>query len=226
MSIKSTGNLSTPGSSVTDQSIIRGTSLLSSEELEKLGSLIVVTGPSGVGKGTVTGGALEQVTGLEKSVSVTTRPRREGEEDGVEYFFRSEEQFADMRKAGEFLEYAEFAGYHYGTPEFWVEQKIRSGTDVILEIEVQGAMQVRESCPEAVLVFLSPPSYEELENRLNKRATESKERIALRLDKAREEIMCRHLFDYEVINDNIEEAIGNLAHIVYAERLKIRSSEG
>lgn len=211
---------------MTEQSIIRGTSLLSSEELEKLGSLIVVTGPSGVGKGTVTGGCLKQVDGLEKSVSVTTRPRRDGEDDGMEYFFRSEEEFAAMRKAGEFLEYAEFAGYHYGTPESWVEQKIRSGIDVILEIEVNGAMQVRESCPDAVLVFLSPPSYEELEQRLIKRATESPKRIALRLDKAREEIQCRHLFDYEVINDNIEEAIGNLAHIVYAERLKIRSSEG
>lgn len=210
---------------VAEQSIIRGTSLLSSEEMDNLGSLIVVTGPSGVGKGTVTGGLLSMVEKLEKSVSVTTRPMREGEIEGKDYFFRTEEQFSAMRKQGEFLEYAEFAGFHYGTPESWVEDKIKSGIDVILEIEVQGAMQVRESCPDAVLIFLSPPSYEALEERLAKRATESQERIALRLEKAREEIKCRHLFDYEVINDNIEEAIGNLAHIVYAERLKIKTGD-
>lgn len=141
---------------VAEQSIIRGTSLLSSEEMDSLGSLIVVTGPSGVGKGTVTGGLLSLVDKLEKSVSVTTRPMREGEIEGKDYFFRTEEQFSTMRKQGEFLEYAEFAGFHYGTPESWVEEKIKSGIDVILEIEVQGAMQVRESCPDAVLIFLSP----------------------------------------------------------------------
>ena len=128
---------------VAEQSIIRGTSLLSSEEMDSLGSLIVVTGPSGVGKGTVTGGLLSLVDKLEKSVSVTTRPMREGEIEGKDYFFRTEEQFSTMRKQGEFLEYAEFAGFHYGTPESWVEEKIKSGIDVILEIEVQGARQIR-----------------------------------------------------------------------------------
>ena len=131
---------------VAEQSIIRGTSLLSSEEMDNLGSLIVVTGPSGVGKGTVTGGLLSMVEKLEKSVSVTTRPMREGEIEGKDYFFRTEEQFSEMRKQGEFLEYAEFAGFHYGTPESWVENKIKSGIDVILEIEVQGAMQVPTLC--------------------------------------------------------------------------------
>ena len=211
-------------SNVTSYSIIRGTSTLSQEEMKGFGSLIVITGPSGVGKGTVTQGVIERVESLSKSVSVTTRPKRDGELDGKDYFFKSEEEFKELRAAGKFLEYAEFAGYHYATPETWVEEQIQKGVDVLLEIEVQGAMQVRETCPNAVLIFLSPPSYEALEARLRNRATETPERIALRLEKAKEEIKCLHLFDYEVINDNIEEAVGNLANIVYAERLRIKST--
>lgn len=210
---------------VDSHSIIRGTSLLTNEEMDTVGSLIVVTGPSGVGKGTVTKGVIDSIDHLSKSVSVTTRPQREGEIEGNDYFFKSEDEFLKMRDRGQFLESAKFADFYYGTPESWVEQQIRAGEDVILEIEVQGAMQVRKSCPNAVLVFLSPPSYEELEQRLKKRATESIDRINLRLEKAREEIECRHLFDYEVINDNIEDAIGNLAYIVYAERLRIKTNE-
>ena len=127
---------------VDSYSIIRGTSTLTSEEMNHFGSLIVVTGPSGVGKGTVTRGVIDKIDNLYKSVSVTTRPKREGEEEGVDYFFRSEEEFETMRAQGEFLESAEFANYYYGTPESWVEEQIRKGSDVILEIEVQGAMQV------------------------------------------------------------------------------------
>lgn len=214
-----------PRINVTSFSIIRGTSTLSKEELEGIGSLIVITGPSGVGKGTVTQGVMEKVSSLSKSVSMTTRPKRDGEIEGHEYFLKTEEEFKELQKAGEFLEYAEFAGYLYGTPESWVEEQIQNGIDVLLEIEVQGAMQVRETCPDAVLIFLSPPSYGELEARLRNRATESAERIALRLEKAKEEIQCRNFFDYEVINDNIEEAVGNLAYIVYAERLRIKSTK-
>lgn len=209
---------------MTSFSIIRGTSTLSEEEMKGFGSLIVITGPSGVGKGTVTQGVIDRVKNLSKSVSVTTRPKREGEVDGKEYFFRTEDEFRELDRAGKFLESAKFAGYHYGTPEIWVEEQIQNGIDVLLEIEVQGAMQVRDTCPNAVLIFLSPPSYEALEARLRNRATETPDRIALRLEKAKEEIKCRHLFDYEVINDNIEEAVGNLEFIVYAERLRIKST--
>lgn len=186
------------------------------------GRLIVVTGPSGVGKGTVTGSVISQVDAIAKSVSVTTRHIRDGETEGIDYFFRTVDQFQEMEKNGEFLESAQFAGHYYGTPEHWVEEKIKEGVDVILEIEVQGARQVRDKCPGAVLVFLSPPNFEALEERLKGRGKDTREMIALRLEKAQEELKCLDLFDYEVINDNLEEAVRNLTHIVYAERLRIR----
>jgi guanylate kinase len=187
----------------------------------RTGTLLVVTGPSGVGKGTVVGKTLEHVDQLAKSVSVTTRKRREGEGEGVHYFYRTEEEFFEMKNRGEFLEYAEFAGHYYGTPARWVADKLDSGIDVILEIEVQGAMQIREKREDAVLIFLSPPSFEALAERLRTRATETEEKIRERLKKAESEIKQRHLFDYEVINDNLPDAIRNLESIVYAERLRI-----
>ncbi|MDZ4835833.1 MAG: guanylate kinase [Candidatus Melainabacteria bacterium] len=187
----------------------------------RTGTLLVVTGPSGVGKGTVVGKTLESIDRLAKSVSVTTRSRRNGEEEGVHYFYRSEKEFFDMRDRGEFLESAEFAGHYYGTPSHWVDDMLKHGIDVILEIEVQGAMQVREKRDDAVLIFLSPPSFDALAERLRTRATESEEKIRERLKKAEGEIKQRHLFNYEVINDNLTEAIRNLESIVYAERLRI-----
>ena len=186
------------------------------------GTLLVVTGPSGVGKGTIVGPLLMSVDQIAKSVSVTTRERRPGETEGVDYFFRTQEQFFNMRELGEFLESAEFAGNFYGTPVRWVDEKLRAGLDVILEIEVQGAKQVRQKRQDAVLIFISPPSFEVLEQRLRKRATETEPEMARRLAKARDEMDERDLFDYEVINDNIEEAVRNLQSIVYAERLRIK----
>ncbi|MBX9696115.1 MAG: guanylate kinase [Cyanobacteria bacterium] len=189
------------------------------------GNLLVVTGPSGVGKGTVVGRVLSDIPGINKSVSVTTREKRVGEVEGLHYFFRDEDQFFQMRDSNEFLEWAEFAGHYYGTPRDWVLDQLKKSADVILEIEVQGARQVRDICPEAILIFMIPPSFEELELRLRTRATDSEEKLALRLRKAREEMTQRHFFDYEVLNDNLEEAIRNLEHIVYAERLRIRPNE-
>lgn len=189
------------------------------------GNLIVITGPSGVGKGTLVKKLMEDVCNLVKSVSVTTRERRAGEEEGVDYFFKTTGEFLTMRKANHFMEWAEFAGYLYGTPREWVIEQIDKGIDVILEIEVQGAKQIRESVPTALLIFLSPPSYQELEDRLKNRATESPERMAIRLSKARQEMEERLFFHYEVVNDNIDEAVKNLAHIVYAERCRIRKRE-
>jgi guanylate kinase len=191
-------------------------------ERSRQGNLIVVTGPSGVGKGTMTAALLCDVSGVSKSVSVTTRKLREGEEDSVDYFFRTASQFEEMRKKGEFLEWAEFTGNLYGTPASWVKDQLGKGTDVLLEIEVQGAKQVRKKVEDAILIFISPPSLDELEKRLRLRATETDDSIARRLAKAREELDERALFDYEVINDNLTRAVLDLSNIVYAERLRIR----
>jgi guanylate kinase len=190
----------------------------------KRGNLFVFTGPSGVGKGTICKQLLAQVTGLRKSISVTTRAQRPGEQDGVNYFFRTVDEFEQMRAANQLMESAEFAGSHYGTPKQWVIEQLNLGFDVILEIEVQGAKQVMQRFPEAVLVFVSPPSFEDLRARLVGRGTETPEKIALRLSKAQQEMRERHLFHYEVVNDNVEHAVMNLAHIVYAERCRIRRS--
>lgn len=188
------------------------------------GKIVVITGPSGVGKGTLVQRLVADVPGVKKSVSVTTRTKRAAEEDGVDYFFVDKARFDELIKQDAFLEWAEFAGACYGTPLDWVTEQLKAGIDVLLEIEVQGAMQVRERCPSALLIFLSPPSIEELEARLRGRATETPEKIALRLAKASEEMKQKHLFHYEVVNDNLEEAAKNLIRIVYDERSKIPDS--
>jgi guanylate kinase len=184
----------------------------------KQGRLLVITGPSGVGKGTLVKRLLAEVPGIKKSVSVTTRELRPGEIEGVHYLFRSTEQFMEMVKHGQFMEWAEFAGNFYGTPKKWVEEETANGFDVILEIEVQGAKQIRERHPQALLIFLSPPSFEALKERLEGRATESPDKLALRLAKAKQEMKEKSLFQYEVVNDNIEEAVNKLLDIVYSER--------
>lgn len=199
------------------------------------GNLIVITGPSGVGKGTVVQRLLDEVSQLSKSVSATTRARRPGEHDGVDYFFVTDEKFAEMLENREFMEWAEYSGNFYGTPRKWVEEQLRvkrsddgidqAGTDVILEIEVDGAKQICDRFPQAVLIFLSPPSFDELKSRLKGRGTESPAKIQLRLHKARQEMRERGLFHYEVVNDNIDEAVKNLTHIVYAERCRIRETK-
>jgi guanylate kinase len=189
------------------------------------GNLLVITGPSGVGKGTVLQRLLEVIPKLTKSVSVTTREIRPGEAEGIDYFFRTRKQFAKMLEENNFLEHAEFAGNLYGTPRAWVEHELRQGRDVILEIEVKGARQVREKFPTAVLVFLSPPSFDALRSRLKIRGTETPMKMALRLTQARQEMRSRGDFDYEVVNDDINDAVNNLGHIVYAERCRIREHE-
>jgi len=194
---------------------------IEAEKLAKTTNLFVVTGPSGVGKGTMIAKLLERVSQIAKSVSATTRQMREGERQNVDYFFCSPDEFTKMKLRGEFLEWAKFTENYYGTPRSWVEKSLSEGQDVILEIEVEGAKQIRDKYPQAVLIFISPPSYDELKSRLQSRATESPERILTRLEKAKEELNAKNLFDYEVINDNLDEAIGNLEHIVYAERLRI-----
>lgn len=184
------------------------------------GNLIVLTGPSGVGKGTLTERLLHAVPSLVKSVSVTTRDKRPAEREGVDYFFRSRDDFEQMKS--DLLEWAEFAGNCYGTPKKWVDEQLKRGNDVLLEIEVQGAHQIRKKRAQSLLIFVSPPSFEALRQRLESRATESEEKIKRRLDKAREELTQKHEFHYEVINDDIDVAVNNLMHIVYAERCRIR----
>ncbi|MBI4534091.1 MAG: guanylate kinase, partial [Candidatus Melainabacteria bacterium] len=173
------------------------------------GNLVVITGPSGVGKGTSVQRLLNQVPGLSRSVSVTTRTKRAEETEGIDYFFATKEEFEEMCQKELLMEWAEFAGALYGTPKAWVEKELKAGRDVILEIEVQGAKQIRDRFPHAVLIFLSPPSFAALESRLTGRATETPEKIALRLKKAKQELKQKHLFHYEVINDNLDEAVNN-----------------
>lgn len=191
---------------------------------EPQGKIVVITGPSGVGKGTVVQRLIADVPKVLKSVSVTTRERRANEQEGVDYFFVDKAKFDEMVKQNAFLEWAEFAGACYGTPKKWVDEKVKAGFDVLLEIEVQGAMQVKDRCPSALLLFLSPPSLEELESRLRGRATETPEKIALRLSKASDELKQKHHFHYEVVNDNLEEAVSKLIHIVKSERSKMIDS--
>lgn len=168
--------------------------------------LVVVSGPSGVGKSTVVRAVLERAPGAWLSVSATTRAARAGEVDGREYFFVSDAQFDRMIADGELLEWAEFAGNRYGTPKAAVAEHRASGHPVLLEIEVQGARQVRQSAPDATLVFLAPPSWEVLRARLVGRGTESDASVARRLEHARDELEAQSEFDAVIVNTDVQEA--------------------
>ena len=183
------------------------------------GMLVIISGPSGSGKGTVVK-RLDPALGYAVSISVTTRAPRAGEVDGRDYFFISEDEFARMRAENVLLEHFAYVNNYYGTPRFYVEEQIQKGKIVILEIEVNGALQVKEKFPEAVLVFLMPPTLVELERRLVGRATESAVVIEDRLKKALVEIPLVDQYDYLVINDDITTAVNKVDSIVMAERLR------
>jgi guanylate kinase len=170
------------------------------------GQLTVLTGPSGVGKGTLVKALLERHPELWLSVSATTRAPREGELDGVHYFFLSAEDFAQQVKGDGFLEWATFAGNCYGTPRAAVEQRLAEGQSVLLEIEVEGARQVRRSFPVGLQIFVAPPSFEELERRIRSRGTEAEEAIQRRLARAREELAAAPEFDAVLVNGDLEAA--------------------
>ncbi|WP_367339985.1 guanylate kinase [Aminivibrio sp.] len=178
------------------------------------GKLFVLSGPSGAGKGTLRKKVFETVEDIRFSISCTTRPPRQGEKDGVDYRFISEEAFLTLLEEDRFLEYAKVHGHYYGTLRDDVERTLSSGIDMVLEIDVQGAFQVREKMPESILVFVSPPSLEELERRLRERGTESGENLRIRLRNARLEMLKSGDYDYVIVNDDAERASNELKSII------------
>jgi len=186
------------------------------------GFLLVISGPSGSGKGTICKKLLERNRDLVLSVSATTRKPRKGEIDGVNYFFVDEDKFEEMIRNNEFLEHANVHGNKYGTPMKFVVDQIENGEIVILEIDVQGALQVKNIYNEAILIFLLPPSMEELKNRINKRGTETKEDIDIRLNNAYRELKLIDKYDYVVVNDKVDDAVENIEIIINAEKLKVK----
>lgn len=187
------------------------------------GSLIVYSGPSGVGKGTIIAPLIkEQIFAM--SVSATTRAPRAGEAEGLSYYFLSRDCFEQMIKEDKFLEYAQYNGNYYGTPREFVEQKLNAGVDVLLEIEVVGAMKVKQSFPEAVFIFVMPPSFEELRARLTGRRTETAQQIHNRLAAARDEIKMAEQYDFIIINNDLAAARENLLAAVRAGKLLTRKN--
>lgn len=186
------------------------------------GLLIVFSGPSGVGKGT----ARQEIFStpdhkFEYSVSMTTRAQRPGEVDGKDYFFRSREEFEELIRNGQMLEYAEYVGNYYGTPLTYVNETLDKGIDVFLEIEVQGALQVKKKVPDAVFIFLTPPDLNELQERLVGRGTDSEEVIAKRIERAREEIALMSEYDYAIVNDEVPLAAERVKRVIEAEHFRV-----
>ena len=186
----------------------------------KRGKTFIVSGPSGVGKSTVLKALLEQRRDVYFSVSATTREMRPGEEDGVHYHFLEVDTFRQWIARGEFLEYAEYVGNFYGTPKRYVDEAMDRGEDVILDIEIQGAIQVKSKRPETVSIFIAPPSWTELERRLTERGTDSPDKVQKRLLRAKVEFQTAHTYDYSVINDNVDNAVRELEAIMTAEHCK------
>lgn len=187
------------------------------------GQLIVLSGPSGVGKSTVIAELLGQRKGIYFSVSYTTRQPRVGEADGINYNFVSRTEFERMIADQELLEYAEYVNNYYGTSLKMIQEKLNAGIDVLLDIEVQGAAKVRARCPEAIFIFIIPPSFEELSRRLHRRATDSEEVIQGRLQKAREEYREIPNYDYLVVNDKVSEAAAEIIAILTAEGCRTKN---
>ena len=182
--------------------------------MKNLKKLIIITGPSGVGKGTVVKDLLDRNKDIWLSISATTRNPRVGEKDGLNYYFISEERFKDMIDKKEFLEWAQFAGNYYGTPLSTVNEKIEKGFIVLLEIEVEGAKQIKEKFPESLSIFLLPPSKEELEKRIRNRGTEKEEAIDRRLSRANYEIASSDQFDFVLTNHDVDETVKEVFKII------------
>lgn len=193
--------------------------------MKRRGLLIVLSGPSGVGKGTVRAAIFNKTKQkFVYSVSATTRAARPGEVDGKDYFFKTREEFEKMIEQGQLLEYAEYVGNYYGTPIDYVEKTLAEGKDVFLEIEVQGAIQVREKMPEGVYIFLTPPDLSVLQSRIVNRGTDSDEVIQQRMKKAREELNLMKYYDYAVKNDQVDLAVAKIEGIIASEHLRVQRS--
>jgi guanylate kinase len=185
------------------------------------GLLIVISGPSGAGKGTICKNFIERNSEVAISVSATTRSPRNGEVDGINYYFMSKEQFKEKIEANDFLEYAEVYDNFYGTPKSNVEQLLESGKDVILEIDIQGALKVKENTEEGVFIFILPPSMEELKARIIKRGSETPESLMKRFKSAYKEINFISRYNYAVVNDEVETAVDKLEAIICAEKCRV-----
>lgn len=189
-------------------------------EMKDKGLLLVISGFSGAGKGTVVKRLLEQHNDYALSISATTRLPREGEQDGREYFFKSKEEFEKMIEASELIEYARYVDNYYGTPKAYVEEQLKEGKNVILEIEIQGALNIKSMFPDAVLLFIMPPSAKELERRLVGRGTEDEATIRARLSRASEEAQGVENYNYIVINDDVDTCVETIDSIVKSEKRK------
>jgi len=191
-------------------------------KMEEQGLLIVLSGPSGVGKGTVRKHLFDHYNNdFDFSISMTTRLKRAGEVDGVDYFFKTKEEFEQYIKEGKLLEYTNYVGNYYGTPIDYVRETLDSGRDVFLEIEVQGALKVKKRMPEGIFIFLSPPDLDELKARIENRGTDTPEVIRQRMEKAVEELQLIKYYDYVVENDSVDEAARKIRSIIESEHLKV-----
>lgn len=188
--------------------------------MAKKGVLIVLSGFSGAGKGTIMKEIVNRYPYF-LSISATTRKPREGEVDGIDYFYHTREEFEAMIKNDELIEWAEYVGNYYGTPRKAVEKQLAEGKDVLLEIEMQGGMLVKKQFPEALLLFVTPPSFQELERRLSGRGTETEEEIAHRMQRATEEVAYMPLYDYLIINDELEQAVQDVHQIIQTEHMRV-----
>ncbi|HEW91954.1 MAG TPA: guanylate kinase [Thermotogaceae bacterium] len=186
-----------------------------------MGIFYVISGPSGAGKTTILKEILRNVDNLTFSVSYTTRPKRPNEREGADYFFVTEEQFKDLIEKDEFVEWALVHGYYYGTSKKFIEMELSKGYDIVLDIDVQGALSIMQKYSNAVFIFLAPPSFDTLKERLLKRKTESEEDLVKRIEDAKWELSKISMFDYIVINDSIESTVGKIKSIIEAERLRI-----
>lgn len=184
------------------------------------GILVILSGFSGSGKGTLMKRLLEKYDNYALSVSATTRSPRPGERDGVDYFYKTEEEFSRMIRNDEFLEYACYVNHSYGTPAAYVDEQLNLGKDVILEIEIQGALKVKKKRPDTVLIFVTPPSAEELERRLTGRGTETQEVIQQRMARAVEEAESMEQYDYILVNDTVEECVDQLHLLIQSQHLQ------
>lgn len=191
--------------------------------MSRKGILFVISGPSGVGKGTIREALVAKMQDINISISATTRPARAGELDGEHYFFISKEKFQELIKQEEFLEWANVYSNMYGTPRRFVQQKLDEGLDVLLEIDIQGALQVKERMPDGVFIFLAPPNIKELAYRLIARGTDSKSSIEERLEACKQEMSYINEYNYVVVNDDIIEAVRKTEAIIIAERCRVKN---